>query len=159
MEKKNYRAEIVNAIKNYFDMEEWKYRFDEERSLFDTTLIVKHKLKSIDFKIIARDTSFLTLASIEITADDETVAPLSEFFTRANFGLNDGCFQMHYDKGLIQFRIFHNCTDGIPSSEVIQRSIVLCAQMFKRYGDGILKVMFGIQSPKEAIEMCESNNE
>lgn len=42
---------------------------------------------------------------------------------------------------------------------MIKRSIYCPASMFKRYGSGIVDIIFGVASGKEAVDKCEKRDE
>ena len=81
---------------------------------------------------------------------------VSEFLHRANYGLNDGNFEMDYKDGEIRYKSFVNFRNIDVSQEVVEDSIIVGAAMIDRYGKGLLKLMLGDGTAEECIEYCES---
>lgn len=83
---------------------------------------------------------------------------MAEYLTRANYGLRDGNFELDFSDGEIRYKVFHSSIDGVPSKELIKNAVYIGLWMLERYGNGLLSVMFGIQTPAEAIEESEKDN-
>lgn len=89
----------------------------------------------------------------------EMMNSMSEFINRANYGLKLGNFELDFGDGEIRFKVHVMCKDIVPSKSIVKRSIYCPATMFDRYGEGIVGIIFGVMSSKEAIEKCEGDRE
>ena len=49
-----------------------------------------------------------------------------------------------------------HCGSLIPERETIERGILIALAMLQRYGDGLVAVMFDVQSPEEACRQAEA---
>ena len=156
MEVIELKKGILKSIEDYLTDNDWHFLHEENKDLFTMGMNINNKLKSIDYYILVKHTGFLTIATIDIKADEECRQNVIEYITRANYGLTDGCFELDSEKGYIRYRVYSNCMDSIPSPETVERALLICAEMFERYGNGILSVMFGMQTPKAAIEAAEN---
>ena len=85
------------------------------------------------------------------------MAQMAEFLCRANYGLQNGCFELDFRDGEIRYKSFIDCDDMMPSFEVIQNSIYCTAGMFQRYAPGIVDIIFSGCTAKAAIEKCEKS--
>ncbi len=153
-----YSVEIAAAIKNFLDTDDWHYSFDSEDGIFNFTLQIGKKIKKLAYKIKVRKDDFTvyTIAPIGPNVDDaEEMANMGEYLHRANYGLINGNFEFDYDDGEIRYKSFVDCEDQIPSNAVIQNSIYLSANSFKRYSDGMVDIIFGGKSAKDAYEKCK----
>lgn len=65
---------------------------------------------------------------------------------------------MDFRDGEIRYKCFVNCDETTPGKETIKDSIYIPAAMFKRYGNGIINVLFGMKSAADAIEECEADS-
>ncbi|HWT76639.1 MAG TPA: hypothetical protein VN258_18220 [Mobilitalea sp.] len=147
---------IINAITQFLTEEDWNYTFDDKKNIFKTGISIGGKIKDILIYILIEENVFMAHAKLQIYADDDNKQAVSEFITRANFGLKNGNFEMDYSDGEIRYKVFVNCNSFIPSQELIKESILTPAVMFDSYGSGLLAVMFGVKTPAEAIEEVES---
>lgn len=126
----NYSVEIANAIENFLIKDDWKFDFDERKGIFHFGVKMQSKIRSSDFLIIVKDLEYLVYAFSPIEAninDEETMAELAEYFTRANYGLRNGNFEMDYDDGEIRYKTHVDFDGLIPSYEVIKNSIYKAA--------------------------------
>ena len=100
------------------------------------------------------------ISLIAIKADEENRPAVAEYLLRANYGMKTGGFDFDFNDGEISYRVSTYCGDENfvpPTHEQIDHAIKLCAAMTQRYGDGLLKVLYGLQTPKEAIQEVESD--
>lgn len=82
---------------------------------------------------------------------------MAEFVCRANYGLKNGNFEFDMREGEIRFKCFVDCEGIAPTVEIIRNSIHCPAAMFEQYGDGIVGILFGNMSAKDAVSKCESS--
>lgn len=151
-----YSKELAQAINNFLVEDDWKFGFDEDKGVFKFSCDVRSKLKSVDCLIRVREDSYMVIVICRLSAEDCTTE-MAEFITRANYGLNNGNFEMDFNDGEIRYKVFVDCEDSMPNSAIIKNSIYLPIIMFERYGDGIASVIFGVQSPEEAVNACEED--
>lgn len=59
----------------------------------------------------------------------------------------------------MRFKCFVDCEGITPSKDMVQNSIHCPAAMFKRYSSGIVDIIFGNATAKEAVEKCEKATE
>jgi len=160
MKNKAYSMDIANAINTFLKEDDWHYSFDEQRGVFKFGLNLKSKLKKVNYLIHVKEDEYIVYAISPIGADedDETMmAAIAEFVCRANYGLKNGNFELDMRDGEVRFKSFVDCEDIMPSVEVIRNSIHCPAAMFKQYGDGIIDIIFGNASAKDAIARCEKS--
>ncbi len=152
----SYSIEIAKAIKNFLDGDDWHYGFDEADGIFKMGVNLKCKLGSTDIRVKVGDDYFTAYAAIKMNADEGCRAAVAEFITRANYGLRNGNFEMDFRDGELRYKSFNNCDGVIPSKAIIADGIMIPALMIDRYGDGLVSVMFGLQTAEEAITAIES---
>ena len=150
----NYNESIARLIKKFLDDDDWNYSFDEEKGTFTFNLSMSNKLKKISYHVRIRKYDYISYATCPMNADD-CIAEMAEFVTRANYGLINGNFELDYRDGEIRYKCFVNCDETVPGKETIKDSIYVPAAMFKRYGNGIINVLFGMKSAKDAVAECE----
>lgn len=155
---KNYNPEIVDAVRNCLDNDDWNYRFDNENGVFRFGLDIKGKIRKVQYVIVISEIDYYVYACSPISADQddaEQMRQMSEFICRANYGLKDGNFELDFRSGEIRYKCFVNCNGVTPTNEMVKSSILCPAAMFTRYGKGIVQILFNDMSAVDAIEMCE----
>lgn len=151
-----YSEQLAQAINDFMVEDDWKFHFDEEKNIFKFSCEIKSKLKGVDCVIRVKEDSYIVLAICNLSAED-CKAQMAEFITRANYGLNNGNFEMDYNDGEIRYKVFVDCEDNMPSKAVIKNSIYLPIMMFQRYGDGLASVIFDVKTPEKAVEDSEAD--
>lgn len=160
--KKNYSETIANVIKTYLKEDDWHFSFDGETGLFKFGLSLSSKIKKINYIVDVKEDEYIVYAIAPIGADEEDkkmMATMAEFVCRANYGLKNGNFELDMRDGEVRFKCFVDCEGIIPSKDMVQNSIHCPAAMFKRYGSGIVDIIFGNVTAKEAVEKCEKATE
>lgn len=162
MKERNYSMNIANAVCDFLNEDDWHFSFDQERGIFKFGLQLKGKLKKISYIVDIKDDEYLVYAISPLGADEDDskmMANMAEFICRANYGLKMGNFELDFDDGEVRFKAHVLCKGITPTAEMIKRSIYCPASMFKRYGSGIVDIIFGVASGKEAVDKCEKRDE
>ncbi|MBQ9099013.1 MAG: hypothetical protein IJY50_06245 [Clostridia bacterium] len=155
----SYSQAIYDKIEEYFQEFGWKYRFVEDKEYFRAGFNIDCKLGETTLMVRPRDTFYTVHATIKVNADSDCRLAVAEYLTRANYGLNWGNFEMDMNDGEIRYKILVDCGDHcecLPSNTVFENSIVLAVQMMKKYGDGLLAVMYGFKTPEQACKDAEA---
>ena len=90
----------------------------------------------------------------DLPVSKEHIAALSEFLSRANFGLPLGNFEIDMNDGEFNFKNSVDIADGQLTPKMVQTLIVFSLECFNRYMPGIRAVLGG-QAPKAAIEAID----
>lgn len=162
MSKSGYSNELVNLVKQFLIEDDWHFFFDEDEGIFDFGLKIKNKIQKINYIVDVREDEILVYGMCPICADcndANMMAQMAEFLCRANYRLENGCFEFDYRDGEIRFRSFIDCDGSMPSSKVIKNSIYCTAVMYERYAAGIVGIIFSGYTAKEAIAQCEKSTE
>ena len=160
MKEQTYSQNIANAIKEFLTNDDWYFSFDEKRGVFKFRLCLKGKINKINYLIRVRDDDYTVYAISPLGAnenDEKMMATMAEFVCRANYGLKNGNFELDMRDGEIRFKCFVDCDAITPTQEMVRNSIHCPASMYDNYSDGIVGIIFGDLSAKEAEERCEGN--
>ena len=160
MKEKIYSKDIAHAINAYLKDDDWHFSFDELRGVFKFSLSLKGKMKKVNYLIDVKKDEYIVYAVSPLGADEEDekiMVTMAEFVCRANYGLKNGNFEFDMRDGEIRFKCFVDCEGIAPTVEIIRNSIHCPAAMFEQYGDGIVGILFGNMSAKDAVSKCESS--
>lgn len=162
MKERMYSERIADAINGYLAEDDWNFSFDKKHGLFKFGLSLKGKIKKIGYIIDVKENEYVVYAISPLGADEddkEMMTSMAEFICRANYGLVNGNFELDMRDGEIRFKCFVDCEGITPTSAVVRNSIHCPAAMFERYGAGMVDIVFGNASAKEAVEYCEKSTE
>lgn len=157
---------VNDAIRSLLDEREYKYRFNHEKNIFTLDFnLSKTKLGSVTIFIHPRTVTdnpslcraIVGYGIVDTKADDDCMAQVCEYLTRANYGLTLGNFELDHRDGEIRYKVAFNCKDAMPGADAIDDLIALPIWGFNRYGNGLLAVSMGLQTAKEAYEATQKN--
>ena len=160
MKNRSYSKNIADAINSFLTEDDWHFSFDDQRGLFKFGLNLKGRIKKVSYIVDVKDDEYVVYAISPLGADEDDekmMAIMSEFICRANYGLKNGNFELDMRDGEIRYKSFVDCEGLTPTTEMIRNSIHCPAAMFDRYSAGIVDIIFGNSTAKEAIEKCEKS--
>ena len=158
---RTYSPEIAEAIKTHIKENDLHMvSFDEMLGSFSFNMQLACQL-STNIIIRVGEDSFTTMAVCPVrpdTSDAELMARMAEFVCRANFGLKHGHFEFDFSDGEMRYKCYIPCDDRVPSQDLVRESITVPAAMLRRYGPGILGVLYNGVDPVTAVKACEEDS-
>lgn len=149
-----YSQEIVDKLRSFFATAGIHAPFEERAGvgLFTLRMKLSCRLQSAQMLVIVREDNFSTLAQIPLTAGEDTRLAVAEYLTRVNFNMRNGNFELNMADGEIRFKTYVHVGSSELDMNASRLAITLPFAMFNRFGDGLLDVLFGFKSPREAFE-------
>lgn len=155
--KREYSQEIANAILAYIKSNGWeKYTFDQETGLIRMQFSTKCSLNHVRIVFDLHETFFITYGCADMNVAEANRGEVAEYLTRANYAINFGNFEMDMSDGEVRYKYAVDCNQAIPSTQVIDRTVDVPLVMFNRYGNDLVKVMFGFESAEEGCNNAEA---
>ena len=151
-------AEIRKAVEDYFETEGAKYMPFDKRGVARATYAVDVKFGHVDTFFHAYNDMLILHFIVPLKAGEDERAKVGEFLHRANYGLKVGNFDFDFNDGEISYRVAIYCgSDEFepPRHEQIEAALTIGLMMVDKYGDGLVKVMFGLAEPVDAIAAAE----
>lgn len=146
---------LFNCLKGYFDSQEWKYEYNEDEGY----LSMRMNLKTVDscsvYAQMRDDEGFTIYTVFPIKAPEAKRMAISEFITRANYGLINGNFEEDFSDGEIRFKVTTLCGDIELEHEIMARIVNMGFAMLDRYGQALLSVIYGGANVKDAVDAAE----
>lgn len=116
----------------------------------------KHALYTCHLRMSNDDEIFQIHLNYPVLAKDEKMRPsVTEFFTRVNYGLVLGAFEVDLRDGEARYHISHLLGDGRLEDEVIRRIIGSALSTADRYFPAYMRVLFGGDTPEDAVFLAE----
>ncbi len=98
---------------------------------------------------------FLFYVIAPVKAPDAVLSAVVEYTTRANYGLRIGCFEVDYTDGEVRYRSSLDFENETLTPGLIRNAIYPAVHTMDFYLPGLLAVMYGNKTPKEAITEIE----
>ena len=151
------QEEIVDAIRDWLDGDDWHYEYNAEKHLIKMGINLKSKIKSGRIFVDIKQDCYAVYLYAPISGDKNNMGELIKYITMANYGLLNGNFEVDTDDGEIRYKTYVNC-DGLKSlpEQIIKDSIYVGCSMMERYGDGIAALSMGFSDAETEIAKAES---
>ncbi|MBR6789939.1 MAG: YbjN domain-containing protein [Oscillospiraceae bacterium] len=150
---------IERSVKEYLDSQSWRYKHDEEKHRF--IFGMKLDCENVDgcmLAVTARDEEDLSCKALyEFKVPEARRAAVTEFITRANYGLFLGNFQMDLNDGELIYQTYAAFYDQRAMQQEVRRVIQVAIHMAERYGQGIYDVINHGVNPEDAVKFCEED--
>lgn len=98
---------------------------------------------------------FLFYAMAPTKVPEAARAAVAEFLTRANYGLRIGNFEMDYADGEVRYKSSLDFENALLTPALIRNTIYPAVQTLDRYMPGLMTVIYGGQTPAEAVQAIE----
>lgn len=154
------QEELYNRVIEYYDSQNWKYSSEEDED-GDNNIRMAMSVDEIDsvrVRTIVRENSIATYTYFPMDIPENKRELVSEFLTRANYGLKTGNFEMDLSDGEVRYKVHTTWDDGvIPSLAMTERYVDMGFMMMNRYGGAIMKVVYADMSPEDAVALAEED--
>jgi hypothetical protein len=147
---------IADAVKAYLDEGDWNYK-EVQDGVFGGGLSGDNS--NYQFLCITDEESrtFRFYLNINQAIPDDKRPLVSEFLTRANYGLMIGNFELDFTDGEVRYKTSTKVLDGELSANSIDYLIGVNLHTIDRYFPGIMKVCYSDASPEVACALVESS--
>jgi len=154
-------SEIAGALRAFFEEHNWNYTFRQEENTFRLSFDLSSKLGELHLRILAaplvgdptRCGAVLSYATPNLKADAGCMAQVSEYLHRINLGVPEGHFELDPRNGEIRFKHYVSC-EVMPGKNAIFSLVSAPIISFEHFGNGLLAVSMGLQTPEEAFNTC-----
>lgn len=147
---------VIKMIDSFFTDIEWKHEYDEKRSTYSFGIDMGDAIGSLKFIMPIRDRHYKVICVLNSKVEQTKLQTVAEYLHRANFGLNNGNFELDYNDGEVRYKIFVDFWGIELNKRIIEDSIFMPILMFKRYGKNMIKLMVGEGNPADLIDEAES---
>jgi len=144
------------ALVDHCEANELSFAIFREEKRVRLNICRKHALYTCHLRISTDDEIFQIHLNYPVLAKDEKMRPsVTEFFTRVNYGLVLGAFEVDLRDGEARYHISHLIGDGRLEDEVIRRIIGSALSTADRYFPAYMRVLFGGDTPEDAVFLAE----
>jgi len=154
------REQIIDAVRDWLDQDDWRYEFDAEETLIRLNLTLTSKIKKAHIVFLFKEDCYTLYATAPINGDTDDLTELNKFIAMANYGLRNGNFELDFRDGEIRYKTFVNC-DGLETlpTEIIKDSLLAACLTVDRYGDGLAALAMGFSDAETEIKKVEGRSE
>lgn len=151
------RDAISSAIQRWLASRSWLARHDERAGFYEVGIKLDCSLAKVRLIADPQDNGCLFYVIPQLSCPSERLAELSRFITLANYGLINGNFELDMRTGDFRYKCFANCVglNDLPA-ETIDSTVRTACGTFKRYADGLSRVVLMTADANDEITRIES---
>ncbi len=149
-------GQLYNAVVDYLTEDGWHFGVAQEDVALHFGFQGRNNLWQC-LCIVDEDKGFVRFYSIApVIVPEESRGAVSEFLTRANYGLPLGNFEMDYRDGEVRFKTSIDVEGGELTPTMIENLLKSNLTTMDQYLPGLMRVLYGNVAPAAAVEAIES---
>lgn len=147
---------IEESLREFFEHEHWSYDYYEEKGYFRSGVDLGNILGNVNLYIIVGETDYQVYSVLNLKVEPDRFAAVSEFITRANYGLRNGNFELDYADGEVRYKVYITSEFGDIPENIVRDSIYTGIYMIERYGRALLRLILIGGDPAAYIQSIEN---
>ena len=153
-----YNGAIADTLREVFSAAGILATFEDKNGVgvFTLRMKLRCRMQSAQMIVLVREENYSTITTLPLTADTDHRLAMAEYLTRINWNMRNGNFELNMDDGEIRYKTYVHVGQEKPDIAAARLATMLPFLMIDRYGDGIIDVLFGFKTPKEAFESISS---
>lgn len=153
-----YSGAIADTLREVFSAAGILATFEDKGDVgvFTVRMKLRCRMQSAQMIVLVREENYSTITTLPLTADMDHRLAMAEYLTRINWNMRNGNFELNMADGEIRYKTYVHVGQEKPDIAAARLATMLPFLMIDRYGDGIIDVLFGFKTPKEAFESIGS---
>ena len=147
---------IFDVVINFFKEEEWQFQIIQEQPTLRLAFQGKNGKWDCYAKAREQQQQFVFYSICPLNAPENKRLAITEFITRANYGMIMGNFEFDFTSGEIRYKTGIDVEGDRLSFALIKQIVYANVMMMDEYLPGIMAVIGGEVEVKEAILQIES---
>jgi hypothetical protein len=151
-----YMGAIFNALIEFFEEDDWEFSWMEGVTALSMGFSGKHGKWTCYAQAREELEQFVFYSVCPMNAPENRRAIVSEFITRANYGMIIGNFEMDWADGEIRYKTSIDVEGAQLTQGLIKQMVYANVMVMDRYLPGLMTVMYGGNSPADEIAKIEN---
>lgn len=151
------KTPLLDRVVKYLKADDWPLELLPEASSAHSDFVGENGRFHVTFRTREDSEDLTVMVQMDSLVPEERRSTLSEFLTRANYGLVLGNFEMDFSDGEVGYKtsICVKQSLDLLTPAVIEELIYTAVIMMDKHFPAIMSVVQGIQTPAEAMEELE----
>ncbi|HEY9820506.1 MAG TPA: YbjN domain-containing protein [Candidatus Sericytochromatia bacterium] len=152
-------TQIFEEMVIFFKEDDWPFYEVEGKPILQMAFQGENGKWTCYAKARVEQEQFVFYSICPVNAPDSKRLAVAEFLTRANSGMIIGNFELDFADGEVRYKTSIDVDGDILSSALIKRLVYANVTMMDEYLPGIMSVIYGDVSPKDAIAQIEGQSQ
>jgi hypothetical protein len=146
---------IFNAMMEFFEEDDWEFSWMEGVTALSMSFAGKHGKWMCYAQAREEQQQFVFYSVCPVNAPESKRALISEFVTRANYGMIIGNFEMDWADGEIRYKTSIDVEGAQLTKLLVKQMVYANVMIMDRYLPGLMSVMYGSSTAVEEIAKIE----
>lgn len=147
---------ILDAVRQFLEEDDWPSSMLEGRLVMKTGFEGKNGQYTCYAQERAEQQQFVFYSIFPVRVPENKLADLSEFITRANYGMIIGNFELDYTDGEIRYKTSVDVEDVEAVAPLVRHTIYANVLTMDKYFPGLMRVLYAGISPADAVREVEN---
>jgi hypothetical protein len=152
-------GQLYTVVVDYLTEDGWNFRVAED----EVALQLGFRGRNSSWQclcIIDEEKSFVRFYSMlpSVINEDQRLL-VSEFVTRANYGLPIGNFELDFADGEVRYKTSIDIEGGELTPKMVENLLMSNLTTMDRYLPGLMRVLYGDKEPAEAVADIEASED
>ncbi|MBR2490386.1 MAG: YbjN domain-containing protein [Ruminiclostridium sp.] len=145
--------EVVEKVKSVLDENEWKYQFNEETKHLRAKFNITGKIRNVQILMdLSYDDSVVVVCVFPINAEEKYYVDVLRLINFINYNSKYGNYELDEEDGEVRFRLTVDLEGIIPSTEMVEKCVIIPIHMMQKYGEDLIAVVMGYKKFEEVRE-------
>ncbi|MCA9888780.1 MAG: YbjN domain-containing protein [Anaerolineae bacterium] len=150
--------QIFNVMIAFFEEDRWDIQWMTGRPVLSMNFNGNSGSWTCYAQAREKQQQFVFYSVLPINVPEEKRHNISEFITRANYGMIMGNFELDFADGEVRYKTSIDVEGTSLTHPLIRQVVYANVMIMDRYMPGLMKVIFADQSPAEVIAEIEAQN-
>lgn len=147
---------ILDAVQQFLEEDDWPYSLMDERPVYKTGFEGKNGQFTCYAQERAEQQQFVFYSIFPVRVPENKLIELSEFVTRANYGMIIGNFELDYVDGEIRYKTSVDVEDVDLVEPLVRHMMYANVLTMDKYLPGLMRVLYAGISPADAVSEVEN---
>jgi hypothetical protein len=147
---------MFDTVIEFFEENEWHFVRIPNETVLSMGVSGKNGKWNCYAQVKEQQEQFVFYSVCPVNAHDDKLPAVTEFITRANYGLIIGNFELDLRDGEIRYKTSIDVEGDSLSRALLEQLVYANLTIIDRYLPGLMSVIYGNISPEDAIFRIES---
>lgn len=148
-------AEMLDAVIEFFTQDNWPFSQIKDQPILRLGFQGNHGQWNCFAQVREDQQQFVFYSLFPVNVPEDKRLAVSEFTSRANYGIMIGNLEIDMDDGQVRYKTSIDVEEDRLSAALIKQLVYTNVLTMDRYLPGIMSVIYGNVSPREAVAQVE----
>lgn len=142
---------LSDVVQSFLEDDDWKYEKRSDRDIFLAGISAKHSSYQLVFDVKEKPSQLIVYTIVPQHVPETHRREISEFLTRANYGIIIGNFELDFDDGEVRYKTSIDAEGGELTPAMVHQMTLYGISTTDRYFPGIMAICYGGKSAQAAV--------